>query len=291
MSDAARKTFVVTGATGAVGRAAIAQLEAMGHRARPVARRAGVSFDDPEALDEAFRGADGAYIKIPFDYAASDLHQRETEIGDRLVAALVRHRPRRVVLLSGLVAHRGAATAGSARGAALMELRLNDLSIPELVHLRAGFFMENLLQGVDQMVATGIFAWPFSPHRPMPMVAAADVGTRVVALLTADSFRGPRVWELHGGGDYAMDQAVAILGQAVGRPDARYVQAEYASARDGMIRAGLSASFTDAVMQTARSFNDRETWALEPRSPGNTTATSLERFAASLFGRAARRTT
>jgi uncharacterized protein YbjT (DUF2867 family) len=163
MSGTQCNTFVITGATGSVGRAAAARLEAMGHAVRPIARRSGFSFDDPEALDRAFDGADGAYIMIPFDYAAQDLHRREEEIADKLVSVLARRGLRRVVLLSGLIAHHGAGTMGSARGAALMELRLNELPIPELVHLRAGFFMENLLQGIDQMIATGIFAWPFQP--------------------------------------------------------------------------------------------------------------------------------
>ena len=55
MSGAQGNTFVITGATGSVGRAAMARLEAMGHAARPIARRSGVSFDDPEALDRAYR--------------------------------------------------------------------------------------------------------------------------------------------------------------------------------------------------------------------------------------------
>lgn len=282
MSGAQGNTFVITGATGSVGRAAMARLEAMGHAARPIARRSGVSFDDPEALDRAFDGVDGAYIMIPFDYPAQDLHRREEEIADKLVSVLARRRPRRVVLLSGLMAHRGAATIGSARGAALMELRLNELPIPELVHLRAGFFMENLLQGIDQMIATGIFAWPFSPHRAMPMVAAVDVGERVAALLTEEPFRGQQIQELHGGGDYRMDEAVAMLGRAAGRGDVRYHQLNYADASEGMIKAGLSESFANAVIQTARSFNEGEQWALEARSPRNTTVTSLERFAANV---------
>ncbi|QAU50298.1 NmrA family transcriptional regulator [Bradyrhizobium guangzhouense] len=282
MSNAQRRTFVITGATGSVGRAASARLEAMGHKVRPVARRSGVSFDDPGALDRAFEGVDGAYIMIPFDYAAQDLHGREEEIAEKLVSVLSKRRPRRVVLLSGLVAHHGGGTTGSARGAALMELRLNELLIPELVHLRAGFFMENLLQGIEQMIATGVFASPFSPHRAMPMVAAADVGGRVAELLTEEPFRGPQVQELHGGGDYRMNEAAAMLGRATGKPNVNYLQLDYGEAREAMIKAGLSESFANAVIQTARSFNEGEQWALEARSPRNTTVTTLERFAATL---------
>jgi uncharacterized protein YbjT (DUF2867 family) len=132
------------------------------------------------------------------------------------------------------------------------------------------------------MRATGIFAWPFSPHRTMPMVAAADVGDRVAALLTEEPFRGPQIQELHGGGDYRMDEAVAMLSRSAGRPDVRYLQVDYGAAREGMIKAGLSESFANAVIQTARGFNEGEQWALEARSSRNTTVTSLERFTANV---------
>jgi hypothetical protein len=49
-----------------------------------------------------------------------------------------------------------------------------------------------------------------------------------------------------------------------------------------MIKAGLSESFANAVIQTARSFNEGEQWALEARSSRSTTVTSLERFAANV---------
>jgi hypothetical protein len=79
-----------------------------------------------------------------------------------------------------------------------------------------------------------------------------------------------------------MDEAVAMLGRAAGRPDVRYLQVNYGDASEGMIKAGLSESFANAVIQTARSFNEGEQWALEARSPRNTTVTSLEWFAANV---------
>jgi hypothetical protein len=46
---------------------------------------------------------------------------------------------------------------------------------------------------------------------------------------------------------------------------------------------GLPAGFADALIETARGFNDRERWALKPRSPRNSTTTTLARFAADVF--------
>src|SRR5262249_34847746 len=81
--------------------------------------------------------ADGAFVMIPFDVKAHDLHERENEMGMKLADAVRVSGVARVVLLSGTGAHLGR-NAGSGMGAAMMEARLNDLGIAELVCLRGG---------------------------------------------------------------------------------------------------------------------------------------------------------
>jgi hypothetical protein len=51
-----------------------------------------------------------------------------------------------------------------------------------------------------------------------------------------------------------------------------------------MLGGGLSPSFNDAVVETARSFNAGMIWAREERSAANTTETTLERWARDAFG-------
>jgi uncharacterized protein YbjT (DUF2867 family) len=270
------------GATGNVGRLVASTLQSFGHQVRPVARSLGVPFDHREKLNEAFSGAHGAYLMIPFDFAAPDLHRREEKIGDELAHAVAASGVPRVVLLSGLSAHLNERIVGSAKGAQMMEQRLNAMNIGELVHLRATFLMENLMQGVPQMAQTGDFRWAFSGNKPMPMIAAKDVGIRAAEILIAAEV-GPRVQELHGARDYTMGEAVSILGASIGLPNAHYIQVPYEEGKAGMIRAGMSPSMADAVMQTAMSFNEGQTWAKEARSPRNTTETTLETFAAETF--------
>src|SRR5882724_5195078 len=132
MTENARsKTFVVVGATGGVGRVVANTLKSLGHQVRPVARSLGVPFEDKEKLDEAFSGVHGAYLMIPFDLAARDLHRREDEIGEALARAVAASGVPRVVLLSGLSAHLSEETVGSAKGAQMMERRLNTMDIEE----------------------------------------------------------------------------------------------------------------------------------------------------------------
>jgi uncharacterized protein YbjT (DUF2867 family) len=279
-----QKTYVVTGASGHVGQAVVESLQARGHRTREVSRRAGVSIDDAGALTRAFSEADGAFVMIPFDMKARDLHEREQEMGMRLAAAVRAGGVPRVVLLSGTSAHLGR-NAGSGLGAAMMEERLNDLGIAELVCLRGCFFMENFLNlGIVEQAKIGVFGTMFRGDVATPMVAARDVGARAAALLTGVPFHEPRVREILGARDYTMAEATKILGSAIGHPELTYVQVSYDDARRHMLGGGLSPSFIDAVVETARSFNAGMIWAREERSAANTTETTLERWARDAFG-------
>lgn len=244
----------------------------------------GISVFDENALDGAFVGADSAYVMIPFDVQAPDLHTVERDIGGRLAKAISRSDVRRVVLLSGLNAH---LRMGTSLGAAEMEGRLEALGLDELVHVRAGFFNENFVKGmgfVDQ-AASGVFMSPFRGDLPMPFIAARDIGERVADLLTVEDWPPDRVIELHGGGYHTFSEASEILGSALGRQVA-YHTAPYSDVRTGMVESGISASFADALIETARSFNNGERWAMEAPGPRNTTPTTLERWAERAFGAA-----
>ena len=274
--------FTVVGATSDTGRVVAEQLRAAGHTVRPVSRQHGVSLDDAAALRRSFEGAFGAYVMMPFDLQAADLHAREREICAHLGTAMRDAGLRRVVVLSGLSAD---LKRGSSLGAALLEDAVAVLGIPELVSLRAGWFMENFVKGLDFLAQadSGTFVAPFRPDRPMPMVTAADVGRRAADLLMADD-AGERTQELLGARSYTMEEATAVMAAACGRPSVRYQQVELPVARASMLAAGMSESFVDAVLDTARSFNDNEPWGRQQRGADSATATPLEQWAGEHFG-------
>jgi uncharacterized protein YbjT (DUF2867 family) len=282
-SSKGEQIYTVVGTSSDVGKAVAARLLASGHRVRSVTRSAGVPLDDPSALARAFEGAAGAFVMIPFDQRAEDVHAREREVGGRLALTLHAAGVPRVVLLSGLNAH---LRRGTSLGAAWMEEHLEDMGVAEAVSLRAGWFMENFTRGLGfvAQASTGRFATPFRADRPMPMVSAGDVGHLAAEMLLEEVPPTAKVRELHGGGDYTMAQATAILGRAIGKPTLEYVQVSAQDAGDSMVASGMSRSFADAVLETAQSFNAEEPWALEPRSLRSSSPTSLERWAADTLG-------
>lgn len=282
------RTVVVIGATSAVGTEVAATLRRQGHIVKGVARSLGMSLEDAGLLSEVFSDADSAYVMIPFDVQASDLRRFERAVSSRLIDAIANANLRRVVLLSGLNAH---LKMGTSLGAAEMEERIDALGLQEVVHLRAGFFMENFVKGMGfvEQSATGVFATPFRGDLPMPLIAAKDIGRCVARLLVTTDFPSDRVVELHGGSYHTLAEATAILGAAIGRT-VRYQSIPLAEARSGMIANGMSASFADALIETAESFNRGEPWALESPNARNTTPTTLENWAGHLshkFGRTA----
>lgn len=283
-SNGGQRTVVVIGATSEVGATVSARLAKEGQIVRRVARSMGVSVFDDNALNKAFVDADSAYVMIPFDVRAPDLHMVERDIGGRLAKAISTSGVRRVVLLSGLNAH---LRMGTSLGAAEMEERLEALGLDELVHVRAGFFNENFVKGMRfvEQAASGVFVAPFRGDLPMPFIAARDIGERVADLLTVEDWPAHRVVELHGGGYHTFSEASEILGSTLDRQVA-YHTAPCSEVRAGMIENGISASFADALIETARSFNNGERWAMEAPGPRNTTPTTLERWAERAFGAA-----
>jgi len=272
------KTITVVGATSDIGTMISNTLRNLGHEVRPVSRKDGVYLDDKEGLKYAFRGAESAYLMIPFDMTALHLHERERQIAHNIVTALKGSGVRRIVLLSGLNAH---LKRGSGLGAAIMEEALQEYDAPEQVFLRCGFFMENFKKGLNFLAQseTGLFQTAFRGDRPMPMIASKDIAEVAIDILLSQSFDQPLVRELHGSGSHSFEKTTRVLGQMLHYPNVLYRQCSYDESLKNMMAFGVSESFAEAVMDTAKSFNDGEQWALEKPSVSNITQTALEDFA------------
>ena len=277
-----KKTIAVTGATGHVGKAIVTRLREAGHDVKKVSRSSGVPDEDLIALTNAFNGADAVFLMIPPDFKAPSLRKRSDELGAKLATAVKAAGVRRVVFLSSLNAHLQSGT-GPILGLHAMEERLNALDIPELVHLRPAYFMENLLGGVNDIADRGRYATALRPDIAIPMIATLDIGSTAAELLSEEPFRQPRVRELLGPREYTMTQAARILGQAIGKPDLPYAQLSYEQARQAMFDMGLTEGYAEAMVELSRHMNETMIQGTEVRSPLNTTPTTLEHFAQVVF--------
>jgi len=278
----AKKIIAVTGATGHVGSAIVARLKAAGHEVREISRSAGVPIENVAKVARAFTGADAAFLMLPPDVKAADPRRRANEFGALLAEAVKSSGVHRVVFLSSMNAHLKEGT-GPILGLHDMEERLNGLDIPQVVHLRPAYFMENHLQAVGHIARHGVYAGAISPDTVLPMIAAADIGAKAADILLQEPFVEAGVRELLGPRDYTMPQAARMLGTAVGKPDLKYAQVPYETARKQMTDLGLSAGYADALVELSRHFNESPIRGTEVREALNTTPTTLETFAKERF--------
>ncbi|MEV6560309.1 NmrA family NAD(P)-binding protein [Nocardia sp. NPDC051756] len=287
--------FVVTGATGRTGRVVVEELLRAGCTVRAIGRnRAGLASleaigaqaftaepTDRAALAEAFDGAEGIYVMVQPNYIPDSpnflAHQRA--IVDAMTAALATAGVWRVVTLSSWGADKPAGT-GPVAGLHYLEQRINTLDAV-VTHLRAGYFMENLLGQIEN-IRTGVVAAPFDPDIAMPFINTADVGRAAAhSLLTQTAASDLR--ELHGERDLSMVEVTEVVGRLADLPGLRYEQQSIGEFAAAQRRAGVSPNVTGLMVEVAHAINSRHTATLQPRSARTTTPTSIEAFVAEML--------
>jgi uncharacterized protein YbjT (DUF2867 family) len=287
---------VVTGASGHVGRPLTELLLAGHRRVRVVARRqeelrtfgergaevlAG-SLEDPAFARRAFAGAHAAFTLIPPTMAAADLRGWQNRVSEAVAGGLRAARVRYVVNLSSIGAEVPYGT-GPIAGLHDHEERLDGLEGVSIVHLRPASFMENHLQSIGIIRSQGVNTGTIRGELPLPMIAARDVAHEAATLLAGLEFEDKSTRELLGPRDYTRHDATRILGAAIGKPDLAYVRVSDHEAHLAMVAQGLPPHMVDMLLEMFRSIDSGKIHPAEPRLPENTTPTTLEDWAASIF--------
>jgi uncharacterized protein YbjT (DUF2867 family) len=294
MTSSKQAVYVVTGATGHVGNVLAQKLLALGRTVRVIGRSSerleplaaqGAepfvgSLEDVEFLKRAFAGATALFAMVPPHLTTPDYRAYQNRISAALAAATSAAGLTHVVTLSSLGAHLPSGT-GHIAGLHEMEQRFNQLSNVNIVHLRPAYFMENQYMSIDPIKHMGANVGTLKADLPVPLIATRDIAEAAARLLGDLNFTGTAAKELLGPRDYTMNEVTRILGEAIGKPDLKYMQISYDEARKAMLEAGLSPSAADGVIEIDRAMNEGRLRPVEARSPQNTTPTTLEEFAAS----------
>ena len=288
--------IVVTGATGNTGNQVAEKLLAQGVQVRvvgrsakrlePFAKKGAEAFvadiTDAGALTKAFSGAKGVYAMIPPDVSAADVLAHYQRAGDALAAAIEKSGVKHVVVLSSEGADKPDKT-GPVVGLYNFENKLGAIPGLNALYLRPGSFMENLLSQVGVIKAFGTMAGPFKSDLPMPMIATRDIGEAAADALLQLDFQGKSMRELQGARDVTHTEAAKIIGSAIGKPDLTYQQMPVAQLKPAFVQTGMSSNMADLLLELADALNSGYMKTLEPRSPRNTTPTTLETFVAEVF--------
>lgn len=284
--------YAITAATGHTGRRIAQDLLAARKKARVIGRSAerlqplvekGAepcvgSVDDIAAMTRAFTGATAVYTLIPPDLAQKDFRGYQNQVSEALVAALRQAGVRYVVNMSSVGAHVGEKL-GPINGLHDHEQRMNTLDGVNIVHLRPGFFIENLFMLIEPIKKMGAAGSPLRGDVPLAMIATQDIAAVATKLLLDLSFSGKSTRELLGERDLTMQEATQVLGKAIGKENLPYKQVPFEVAEQAMVAMGMSPESARLLNQMYRSANEGLLRPAEPRSPENTTPTSIEDFA------------
>jgi len=293
--------YVVLGATGNTGHIVAKTLLGNGQKVRVVGRSAerlqalaaegGEIFvgdvTDGPTLARAFKGAQAAYVMVPPNTTTNDYRAFQDRASDAIAAAVQNAGVKNIVSLSSIGADK-ASGSGPVVGLYNLEQKLNQIEGVDVLHLRAGYFMENTLPQVAVVRMMGSMAGPVRPELKLPMIAAEDIGAAAAEALLSGDLRGKHSRELQGQHDLTYTEVASIVGKAIGKPSLGYVQAPDEQLRGAMVQMGMSANLVGLILEMAGALNSGHMKALEPRSASTTTPTTFETFVAEEFAPAYR---
>jgi len=288
--------YVVTGASGHTGSVVARTLLKNGAKVRVIGRTPehlkGLAAEgaepfpadltDPTAVTKALVGANGAYVMMPPNLGSPDFRGFQNRVADAIAAGIKASGVTHAVTLSSIGADKTEKT-GPVIGLHYLEQQLNRIDGLNVLHLRAGYFMENTLAQIGVIQKMGMSVGPLRPDLKLPMIATQDIGEAAANALLTLNFRGKQTCELLGQRDISMGEAAQIIGKAIGKADLRYVQAPDEQVRPALIQIGMSPNMADLILEMSAALNSGHMRALEPRSGQNTTPTSYEAFVTEEF--------
>jgi uncharacterized protein YbjT (DUF2867 family) len=281
--------IAILGATGKVGSKIAALLKKQRIRTRLVARsvdRLRTMVDrqtdamagdagDTHFLVKAFQGADAVFTLIPPDLRTDNFREYANRIGGSIAEALEISRIAYVVNLSSIGAELAGRT-GPITGLHDQEERLNRISGLNVLHVRAAYFMENLLMNRDLILSKGINGGTIRGDIRLPMIATADIASFCADRLVRRDFSGSSAVSLLGSRDLSMIEATMSIGIKIGKPNLPYIMFSEKDAEEGLVAAGLSREMSKQYIEMSAAFNEGRIKAF--RTPENTTQTSFDEF-------------
>jgi len=252
-------TVLVTGATGTVSTALLAELKGKpGIRPRALVHNAGKAaalveegfevavgdLEEPETLDAAFEGVDILWLLTP----ASAL---EPSLGSNAVNAARKAKVKHIVRNSAIKAAHDAPNRNG-RLHAQVEDAVKASGIPWTI-LRPHYYMQNLLSSAGSVASDGILYMNMG-GAPVGMIDARDVGVLAARVIEDPSSHAAKIYNPTGPESSTMQDAAETLGLVLGKP-VQYVALPQDAARDAMLGFGLSRWFVGNVVDYGRVYS------------------------------------
>ena len=285
-----KKKIVILGATGTVGNKISAILLNEGHQVTLIARHTEklekfrelgativtADITDVDTLTTAFKAADSAFILMPDNVKAENTRAYQRQVTSKLIEAIQNSGIKYIVNMSSLGAHMHEGT-GIMAGTGEQEVRLNQLTEVNVLHIRSAYFMENLLRTIGVVKNMGINGTAADGDHDIPMVATQDVAKVAAGYLSSLDFNGKVVQAVMGPGNYSLRKFTSIIGKAIGKPDLAYVQFPVDQAKEAFLKNGFSPDFVDNLIEMGTAIKTGF-MNYQQRDDSTTTPTTAEEF-------------
>lgn len=227
--------IIVTGTLGNIGKPLTQSLIQKGHQVIGInhnienqgkieALGATAAIGSVEAADflaATFAGADVVYTMVPPNYFAEpDIREYYRKVGNNYAQAIKQSGVKRVINLSSYGAHLDKGT-GNILGAHYVENSLNELSDVDITHIRPTYFYYNLLNLIPVIKATGMIYANYGGDKRFEMVSPLDIAAAIADEIESKSVH--RKVRYVSSDELSGDEIARILGEAIGKPDLKWI--------------------------------------------------------------------
>lgn len=244
--------IVVTGSLGHIGKPLTQELVRKGHSVTVVssnperqkdiealgATAAIGSVEDVDFLTATFTGADVVHAMIPPNNAVPNPMVRHEKLGDSLVQAVGQSGVKRVVYVSSYGAHLDKGT-GLIVGHHHVENALNSLpGVEAITHLRATYIYYNLYAFVGMIKSMGFMAANYGDDDLTVLVSPKDIA--VAAADEIENQTNGKHVRYVASDERTCNEIAQALGNAIGKPDLKWVTISNEQMQSGMEANGIS---------------------------------------------------
>ncbi len=256
--------ITITGSLGNISKPLVITLVAQGHEVTVIsssaekqteiealgANAAIGSLEDAEFITSAFNGADAVYTMVPpgnyFDHNF-DILVYYVGMGNRYAEAIARAGIKRVVNLSTIGGNLAEGN-GILVGAHNVELILNRLPADVIVtHIRPNSFYYNLFGYVNMIKHTGVIAANYGGPAIIPWVSPIDIAE----VIAEEIVQHPTERNIRrvGSEDLSGDETAKILGEAIGKPDLKWIVVSDEETINGLTSIGMNPKIAAGLVE------------------------------------------
>jgi uncharacterized protein YbjT (DUF2867 family) len=285
--------YVITGGAGHISKNLTEQLLAGKHEVVVISRsaenlkelvekgaKAAIgSVEDLPFLQSAFAGADVVYTMVPPNFSAQNWKAFIASIGANYAAAFKATGVPYVVNLSSIGAHLPAGC-GPVTGLYSVEQELNALPATNVLHLRPGYFYNNLLSSIPMIRNAHILGSNFGKDdQAIILSAPADIADYAAAVMQQPKFTGHSVKYL-ASDEQPVSSISKIIGTAIGNASLPWIRFTDQQMYDGLVAAGLPKEIAENYVEMGSAIDSGEFFKdFQQHRPKEFGQTKLEDFA------------